>query len=63
MSIADLILDPALYRDCISRWRRSLGAWAVGTYRQDDTVDVRYDPDGPIRPSLPINVVDDLDTD
>jgi hypothetical protein len=24
-------------------WRWFLGAWGVGTYRQDDTVDVRYE--------------------
>ena len=33
--------------DLISGWRWFLGAWGVGTYRQNDSVDVRYDaPDG-----------------
>ena len=32
-----------LKRDKISGWRWFLGAWGVGTYRQDDSVDVRYE--------------------
>jgi hypothetical protein len=31
-------------------WRWFLGAWGVGTYRQNDSVDVRYEADG--RPRL-----------
>ncbi len=31
-------------------WRWFLGAWGVGTYRQDDSVDVSYERDG--RPLL-----------
>jgi hypothetical protein len=31
-------------------WRWFLGAWGVGTYRQDDSVDVRYEHNG--RPVL-----------
>ncbi len=31
-----------LRKDKISGWRWLLGAWGVGTYRQDDSVDVRY---------------------
>jgi hypothetical protein len=27
-------------------WRWFLGAWGVGTYRQNDSVDVRYERDG-----------------
>jgi hypothetical protein len=27
-------------------WRWFLGAWGVGTYRQNDSVDVRYEIDG-----------------
>ena len=27
-------------------WRWFLGAWGVGTYRQNDSVDVRYEVDG-----------------
>ena len=30
-------------KDRISGWRWLLGAWGVGTYRQDDSVDVRYE--------------------
>ncbi len=31
-------------------WRWFAGAWGVGTYRQNDSVDVRYEVDG--RPML-----------
>jgi hypothetical protein len=56
-----LIFDRALHRDRVSRWRWFLGAWGVGTYRQDNTVDVRYVADGQVRSrhALAIKVVDD----
>jgi len=41
-----LLFDRVLRRDRISGWRWFLGAWGVGTYRQDDTVDIRYEVDG-----------------
>ncbi len=41
-----LVFSRALRKDRISGWRWLLGAWGVGTYRQDDTVDVRYELDG-----------------
>ena len=42
-----LHFERELRKDKISGWRWFLGAWGVGTYRQDDSVDVRYDrPDG-----------------
>jgi hypothetical protein len=42
-----LIFQRELRKDRISGWRWFLGAWGVGTYRQDDSVDVRYQrPDG-----------------
>ena len=42
-----LVFDRELRKDRISGWRWLLGAWGVGTYRQHDSVDVRYDgPDG-----------------
>lgn len=42
-----LVFDRELRKDRISGWRWLLGAWGVGTYRQDDSVDVRYEaPDG-----------------
>lgn len=44
-----LIFDRALRKDHVSRWRWLLGAWGVGTYRQDDTVDIRYQVDGEVR--------------
>lgn len=45
-----LVFDRALHKDKISGWRWFLGAWGVGTYRQDDSIDVRYEVDG--RPRL-----------
>jgi hypothetical protein len=41
-----LVFDRPLRKDRISGWRWFLGAWGVGTYRQDDTVDIRYEVDG-----------------
>ena len=38
-----LIFSRELKKDRISGWRWFLGAWGVGTYRQDDSVDVRYE--------------------
>jgi hypothetical protein len=40
------VFDRPLRKDRISGWRWFLGAWGVGTYRQDDTVDVRYEANG-----------------
>jgi hypothetical protein len=38
-----LVFEKELRKDRISKWRWFLGAWGVGTYRQDDSVDVRYE--------------------
>ena len=40
----DLLVFPEreLRKDKISGWRWFLGAWGVGTYRQNDSVDIRY---------------------
>lgn len=38
--------DRELRKDKISGWRWFLGAWGVGTYRQNDSVDIRYRRDG-----------------
>ena len=37
-----LVFERELRKDTISGWRWLLGAFGVGTYRQDDSVDVRY---------------------
>ena len=61
-----LVFDRALRTDRVSGWRWFLGAWGVGTYRQDDTVDVRYGADGQTHSAhgLQVTVVDDeFDTD
>jgi hypothetical protein len=38
-----LVFERELKKDRISGWRWALGAWGVGTYRQNDSVDVRYE--------------------
>ena len=38
-----LVFYQELRKDRIAKWRWFLGAWGVGTYRQDDSVDVRYE--------------------
>ena len=40
---ARCVFERELRKDRISGWRWFLGAWGVGTYRQDDSVDVRYE--------------------
>jgi hypothetical protein len=54
-----LVFERELRIDKISKWRWFLGAWGVGTYRQDDSVDVRYErPDGTpaVAEKLPIEL-------
>lgn len=42
-----LMFAKELRKDTISKRRWLLGAWGVGTYKQDDSIDVRYEaPDG-----------------
>jgi hypothetical protein len=41
-----LVFPRSLRRDRVSGWRWFIGAWGVGTYRQDDQVDVRYQAGG-----------------
>jgi hypothetical protein len=41
-----LVFERELRKDKVSGWRWFLGAWGVGTYRQNDSVDVRYTLDG-----------------
>jgi hypothetical protein len=42
-----LMFERELRKDRISKRRWLLGAWGVGTYKQDDSIDVRYEaPDG-----------------
>jgi hypothetical protein len=38
-----LVFERELRKDKISGWRWLLGAWGIGTYRQNDSVDVRYE--------------------
>ena len=42
VSSGELVFPRALRKDKVSGWRWALGAWGVGTYRQDDSVDIRY---------------------
>ena len=46
-----LVFDRALEKEGkLGFWRWFLGAWGVGTYRQNDSVDVSYERNG--RPAL-----------
>jgi hypothetical protein len=56
-----LVFDRELRKDRISGWRWLLGAWGVGTYRQDDTVDVRFQANGEpcLAHDLTITLADD----
>jgi hypothetical protein len=42
----ELRFNRRLAKDRISKWRWFVGAWGVGTYRQNDSVDIRYELDG-----------------
>jgi hypothetical protein len=42
MAGRDLVFERELRKDKVSGWRWFLGAWGVGTYRQNDSVDIRY---------------------
>lgn len=55
-----LVFQRQLRKDRISGWRWFLGAWGVGTYRQDDTVDVRYEVDGEARVAHALAIVNRL---
>jgi hypothetical protein len=59
----EIIFDRALRKDRVSRRRWLLGAWGVGTYRKDDTVDIRYEVDDEIRlkHAAPITLDDESD--
>lgn len=46
----ELSFPRRLRRDRVSGWRWVVGAFGIGTYRQDDSVDVRYEVGG--RPML-----------
>ena len=42
-----LVFDRELKKEGrLGLWRWFLGAWGIGTYRQNDSVDVRYYVDG-----------------
>jgi hypothetical protein len=58
-----LVFNRRLTRDRISGWRWFLGAWGIGTYRQDDTVDVHYEVDGQQRLAHALAIVPCDDSD
>ena len=42
-----LVFDRELRKEGrLGLWRWFLGAWGIGTYRQNDSVDVRYEIEG-----------------
>ncbi len=56
-----VVFARALRKDRISGWRWFLGAWGIGTYRQNDTVDIRFELDGHayVAHDLPISHVEE----
>lgn len=59
-----LVFDRALRRDQVSKWRWLIGSFGFSTYRQDDSVDVRYErADGTpaVAERLPLGPVEDED--
>ena len=56
-----VIFDYPLRKDRVSGWRWFLGAWGIGTYRQNDTVDIRYEADGEIRLKHDVPITHDDD--
>jgi hypothetical protein len=52
-----------LARDRVSGWRWLVGAFGVGTYRQDDSVDVRYERDGRSRVAQQLAIEPGADPD
>ena len=57
----EVVFACTLRKDRISGWRWFLGAWGIGTYRQNDTVDVRFELDGQpyVAHDLPIKHVEE----
>ena len=52
-----LMFERELRKDRISKKRWALGAWGVGTYKQDDSVDVRYEAaDGSPRVAVALEI-------
>ena len=41
-----LFARPLAHEGRLGFWRWFLGAWGIGTYRQNDSVDVRYEVSG-----------------
>jgi hypothetical protein len=41
-------------------WRWFLGAWGIGTYRQNDSVDVRYEAGGQPRVAEGLEIASDV---
>jgi hypothetical protein len=58
-----LIFERPLRKDRVSGWRWFLGAWGVGTYRQDDTIDISYEIDGDTRLAHALPIIIDTHAD
>ena len=56
-----LVFERELRKDHISGWRWLLGAWGIGTYKQDDTVDIRYEVGGEQRLAHALKITNLLD--
>ncbi len=56
-----LVFDRELRKEGrLGLWRWFLGAWGIGTYRQNDSVDVRYESGGQPRVAEGLEIVTDV---
>ena len=56
-----LIFERELKREGrLGLWRWFLGAWGIGTYRQNDSVDVRYEAGGQPRLAEGLHITTDV---
>ncbi len=42
----ELLFERELVREKLSGWAWFLGFWGIGTYKRNDSIDVRYEVDG-----------------
>jgi hypothetical protein len=56
VSNGELLFERELVREKLSGWAWFMGAWGIGTYKRNDSVDVRYEVDGrtTVAQALPI---------
>jgi hypothetical protein len=59
VSAGELRFKRELAQAKLSKWAWFLGFWGIGTYRQNDEVDIRYERDGRPMVAHALELVDD----